>query len=152
MRVVFARHGEQQRGELDPALTSAGHRMAQETGEWLAGHGVLPDHCLVTPTTRTRETAKILLQHLPHVRRQEVPSLPESLSEWRALVDAWGPRIGDHGVLLLVGHHPSLGLLLDAFGPPPEPVPRGNFAACLVLDRLFTGTWAISAAWQGRPR
>lgn len=150
MRVVFVRHGARRGNDLDPPLTSAGHRMAAETGEWLAFHQVMPDHCLVTPTARTRETADNLLAQVPHVRQQVVPSLPESLGEWSSLVRTWGPRIGDHGVLLLVGHHPSLSFLLQAFGPPPEPVPLGNFAACVVVDPIFTGAWVISAAWPGR--
>ncbi|MCK6502571.1 histidine phosphatase family protein [Myxococcota bacterium] len=150
MRVVFVRHGQQRAGELDGGLTSAGHRMVGETAQWLAAHQVVPDLCLHTPTTRTRQTADGLLEGHAGVRRMEVSSQPETLAEWLDLVRAWQPRLGDHGVLLLVGHHPTLGLLLHAFGPPPEPVPTGNLAAALVLDRVFTGSWVISAAWPGR--
>lgn len=149
MRIVFTRHGEQQQGELDGALTSTGHRMVQEAAEWLARHMLLPDHCLLTDTVRTRETAAGLLAHAPHVRNQIVPSLPESMTSWGSLVDRWGPRIGDHGLLLIVGHHPSLQFMLQAFGPPPEPIGRNNYAATLVIDRLFTGTWAITDAFPG---
>ncbi|NOY26550.1 MAG: histidine phosphatase family protein [Oligoflexia bacterium] len=149
MRIVFSRHGQQQHGELDGALTSAGHRMVQEAAEWLAGHKLLPDHCLLTDTVRTHETAAHLLAQAPHVRRQIVSRLPESRAGWRSLVDHWGPRIGDHGLLLMVGHHPSLQFLLQSFGPPPEPIGRNNYAATLVLDRLSTGTWAISGAFPG---
>lgn len=152
MRVVFARHGEQQRGEVDPALTSAGHSMARETGEWMASHQLTPGLCLVTETTRTRETADELLFAAPQVQRRAVRSLPETLTEWGRLVETWSPQIGDQGVLLLVGHHPTLHFLLEAFGPPPQPVPMGNYAAGLVVDKLFTGSWAISAAWPGRAR
>lgn len=151
MRVVFVRHGERRAAELDPPLTSAGHKMVAETARWLAAHQIVPDLCLLTATTRTRQTAAGLLDHHGAVRRFEVPSLPETLGEWRDLVQSWQPRLGDHGVLLLVGHHPTLGLLLEAFGPPPEAVPPGNVAAGLVVDRLFTGRWAISAAWPGHP-
>lgn len=150
MRVVFVRHGQQRAGELDGALTSAGHEMVAEAARWLAAHQILPDLCLHTATTRTRQTAAGLLEGIGGVRSLEVPSLPESLSEWRSLIQDWQARLGDHGVLLLVGHHPSLDMLLQAFGPAPEPVHPGNLAATLVLDRLFTGAWAISAAWPGR--
>lgn len=149
MRVVFVRHGQRSPGDMDPPLTSAGVRMVRETAEWLASHQIHPDLCLLTPTRRTRQTAEGLLERLPHVRRRPVDALPEADHAWQRLVDSWGPRVGDHGVLLLVGHHPSLHYLLSRFGPAPVPVPLSNVAAALVLDPLFTGQWAISAAWPG---
>lgn len=151
MRVVFVRHGQRNHIEPDPSLTSDGHRMARETGEWLSSHQIHPDLCLLTPTRRTRQTADALLENHPHVRRRPVDALPEGDAEWVRFVDSWGPRVGAHGVLLLVGHHPSLHYLLTRFGPPPVPVPLANVAAALVLDPVFSGQWAISAAWPGEP-
>jgi len=150
LRVVFVRHGARRSTEADPALTSAGHQMAAETGDWLLSHRIVARRCLVTPTLRTRQTAEGLLGRLPELRAELVPFLPESRDDWDALVAQERPLVGDHGVLLAVGHHPTLAFLLRCFGPAPVSVPLDHFATALVLDPIFTGSWAISAAWPGR--
>lgn len=152
MRVVFVRHGAPRTSEADPSLTSEGRSMASEAGEWLFHNAIMADWCLLTPTRRTRETAEEVLERWPHVRQQVVPELPETASTWDRLVAAWEPRLGDHGVLLLVGHHPTQEFLLAHFGPPPVPPLPGGYAATIVVDRVFTGAWTITGAWPGRLR
>lgn len=149
MRIAFVRHGEKRRGESDPALTSAGRRMARETGLWLRDLGLSPLLVLCTPTTRTRETAEELMAVLPSAPLEERTDLPESRDDWDVLVDPLIRRLGPTAELLLVGHHPTLHFLADSFGPPPVPVPRHHFAAALVLDRLG-GRWATTESWPGR--
>ena len=149
MRIVFIRHGERRRGESDPALTSAGRRMARETALWLASLGVQPAHVLCTPTQRTRETADELCLVFPDAARAERPESPEVAVDWDQLVETLAVAPGLADPLVLVGHHPTVDLLLRAHGPAPVPVPRPNFASALVLDRTATG-WTIAAAWPGR--
>lgn len=150
MRIAFVRHGEKRRGESDPALTSAGHRMATETGLWLRDLGLAPLLVLTTPTTRTRQTAEELRAVLPDAPLEERADLPECRDDWDVLVDPLARRLGPTAELLLVGHHPTLHFLSDAFGPLPVAVPRHHFAAALVLDRLAGGRWVITEAWPGR--
>jgi len=149
VQVVFVRHGERRKGEVDPELTSAGRRMASETGGWLAARGFAPSLVLCTPTARTRQTAEELALMLPPAPLELHPELPEARDDWDALVDAMGRRLGGGAALLLVGHHPTLHFLADTFGPLPAVVPRHNFAAALVLERARAG-WACTAVWPGR--
>jgi phosphohistidine phosphatase SixA len=149
MRIVFIRHGERRRGESDPALTSAGRRMARETAEWLEAQGVRPAHVLNTPTQRTRETAEELCLVFPNATSSERPESPEVGVDWEQLVDVLEADPGAEAPIVLVGHHPTVDLLLRAFGPAPAAVPRQNFASALVLDRTGGG-WKIAAAWPGR--
>ena len=149
MRVVFVRHGERGAGALDPALTAAGRRMSHETGEWLATMQVSPLMALCTRTIRTVQTLDEILAVIGPTHVELRQDLPESQDDWDALVDPLRSALGDASTLLLVGHHPTLHFLADAFGPPPLPVPRHHFAAALIL-RPVRARWAIEAAWPGR--
>lgn len=149
MQVVFVRHGERRRGESDPELTSAGRRMAAETGRWLANRGFVPALVISTPTLRTLQTADELRAALPPAPLETVDMEPSSANTWEALVSLFQPRVGPGTGLLMVGHHPTLHALLDAFGPTPVPVPGHHFAAALVLER-DRSLWTCTAAWPGR--
>ncbi len=149
MQVVYVRHGERRKGEADPELTSAGRRMALETGRWLAARGFSPSLIVHTPTARTRQTAEELALALSPAPVEIHPATPESPRSWEALVQPFLARLGPEGRLLLVGHHPTLHFLIDTFGPPPVAIPRANFAAALVLERTLE-RWICTAAWPGR--
>lgn len=149
MQVVFVRHGERRKGEVDPELTSAGRRMAAETGAWLAARGFAPNLMLCTPTARTRQTAEELASMLPPTPLEFHNELPEARDDWEALMAAMDRRLGSAASLLLVGHHPTLHFLADTFGPLPAVVPRHNFAAALVLERALQ-VWSCKAVWPGR--
>jgi phosphohistidine phosphatase SixA len=149
MRIVFIRHGERRKGEHDPALTSAGRRMARETAEWLEAQGVCPAHVLNTPTQRTRETAEEICLVFQAAARAERPESPEVDLDWEQLIEALESDPGAAAPIALVGHHPTVDLLLRRFGPAPATIPRQNFASALVLDSTATG-WTIAEAWPGR--
>ncbi len=154
MVVVFVRHGERRRGETDPELTSAGRRMASETGRWLAARGFAPGLIVHTPTQRTRQTAEELASVLAPSPMLVAAGMPESGAAWEALVAPLAQRLGEDARLLLVGHHPTLHFLADTFGPLPTPVPRHHFAAALVLEPAYPvgegARWRCTAAWPGR--
>lgn len=150
MKVVFVRHGERRKGESDPELTSWGRRMSTETGRWLQSQGLTPDQVIMTPTMRTRQTAEeILLVFSAPIPTREA-GLPELMEDWDALMDALAEEVPEGGVALLVGHHPTMDMLKRELGPTPVTVPRGNFAAAVVLESGGSG-WRCTAAWPGRP-
>jgi phosphohistidine phosphatase SixA len=148
MQLAFTRHGERRRGESDPALTSAGRRMAREAALWLRDQGFAPARIVATPTVRTRETADELGLVFPDAARSERPDAPETRDDWDRLFDLLSC---DDGPVALVGHHPTLAFLLRAFGPPPVPVSVGHFAATLRLHAEPAGVTRLTAAWPGRP-
>ncbi len=156
MHLVFVRHGAPRKGESDPGLTSAGRRMAFETGRWLRDEVLLPlslEPLFIrhTPTQRTRETAEELALSFDGVRLSEGSVSPELIEDWQSLVDRLGVGVPRGRAAVLVGHHPTVGLLLDHYGPPPVNVPRRNLAVAMVLSRLDGTGWRIHAAWPGRP-
>lgn len=151
MRLAFLRHGQPRRGETDPSLTSAGRRMAFETGGWLLTHGLRPSAIVHTATARTTQTAEEVGHHWPETARTLGEVSPELPGDWERLTDELITHWGDMATLVLVGHHPTVGLLLDLYGPPPVPVPRRNLAIALVLDGNPSAGWRLTLAWPGRP-
>lgn len=150
MRVIFVRHGEKRANERDPELTIAGREMVSETGAWLAARGLAPGLFVLTPTRRTRQTLAELLVHLPAAPALERPELPETPEDWEVFTSRLARALAPGGTVLMVGHHPTQHLLLDAFGPPPVPVPRHHFATALVLELAPPRSWSFIDVWPGR--
>ena len=159
--LIILRHAEPRRGESDPELTSAGHRMAREAGGWVAG--LLPEGATTrvfhTPTHRTRQTAEALLEWLgDRARLSTIDDLPESFPDLDMLADRLcGARPGLPVPALpptvLVGHHTTLVALareLPAGGPRPN---ARNYTAGLALVRSADTPlgWLVHATWSGRP-
>lgn len=159
MRIIFVRHGERRRGERDPELTSAGRRMARETGlwiqernqDWAAGGGAPVSQVVHTPTARTRQTADEITMVLdpPPVTVVHAAE-PYEVSAWQHLIRTLQGPEGSVATMLLVGHHPTVDFLLRAFGPAPITVPLHHLASALVLESPDGDAWTITAAWPGR--
>ena len=159
--LVILRHAEPRQTALDPELTSFGHRMAGEAGEWVAGllattPGVLLLH---TPTNRTQQTAVAVKERLTEgASIASIGQLPESLEDLDILADRLSNR---HPELparplpptVLIGHHTTLvGLARDLRLGPAQLHPR-NHAAGLALARDPTQPhgWRVVDCWPGRP-
>jgi phosphohistidine phosphatase SixA len=151
VKAAFLRHGEPRGSDSDPELTSEGRRMAAEAGAWLTAQLFVPGLVLVTPTTRTRQTADEALAGLPPIARKEVASLPEDAEAWIGLMERTRRDVGPDGAVLLVGHHPTQEFLARAFGPTLVPIPRNHRAAAMVLAYEGASSWTVRAMWPGRP-
>lgn len=94
--------------DFDRPLSPRGQRDAPRIGAEIAKHGWLPDMALVSPAARTRETWRMASASWP----APLPpaSFPKNLYE--ASVDALLAQVqstpNDVGVLLVIGHNPSL--------------------------------------------
>lgn len=104
MELILWRHAEAEMGEPDEgrALTAKGQKQATRMAEWLDRH--LPHSCriLVSPATRTVQTAEALCRKF-----KVVPDLaPDSTAE-RILTAAHWPDSREP--VLIVGHQPTLG-------------------------------------------
>lgn len=104
MELILWRHAEAEMGEPDEgrALTAKGHKQARKMAEWLDRN--LPNSCkiLVSPATRTLQTAealgrkfKVLNELAPGASAQEVLAA----ANWP---DSREP-------VLIIGHQPTLG-------------------------------------------
>jgi phosphohistidine phosphatase len=70
MRLLIFRHAKAEKGAAglrDRAreLAPRGHKDARRMGAYMAHHSLIPDHALVSPARRTRETWERLAAELP---------------------------------------------------------------------------------------
>ncbi len=155
--IVFVRHGEPRRGEADPELTSAGHRMAAETAAWIIGLKLPLARVIHTPTQRTRQTAEAVAEAagLPLGTTGAEPLGDEA---WEELLSSQRPppRFGDRSLpraaappFVYVGHDTTLAYLLRRFArSAPEGLQARAWAAGLAL-RKIDDQWQIFDGWPG---
>ena len=133
MELILWRHAEAEDGfpDLERALTQKGLRQAQKTAEFLTPR--LPDdvRILVSPATRTQQTAQALGRKFVTSTELSVHS-----SARRILAAVQWPACG--GTTVVVGHQPCL----------------GQVAALLISGR--EDSWSVRKGaiwwlWQRRP-
>lgn len=106
MELILWRHAEAELGEPDEgrALTGKGHKQAWKMADWLDRN--LPESCriLVSPATRTMQTAEAL------GRKFKIhPDLAPDKSPQDLLAAANWPDSREP--VLIIGHQPTLGLV-----------------------------------------
>jgi phosphohistidine phosphatase len=106
MELILWRHAEAELGEPDEgrALTGKGHKQAWKVADWLDRN--LPESCriLVSPATRTLQTAEAL------GRKFKIhPDLAPDKSPQDLLAAANWPDSREP--VLVIGHQPTLGLV-----------------------------------------
>jgi phosphohistidine phosphatase len=106
MELILWRHADAEEGSPDRLreLTALGHRQAEHVADWLNVR--LPDGCriLVSPATRTQQTADKLERDY-----DVVESIGPGADPHEVLHAAHWPH--GHGAVLVVGHQPTLGRL-----------------------------------------
>ncbi|RQO36075.1 phosphohistidine phosphatase SixA [Herminiimonas sp. KBW02] len=106
MELILWRHAEAEMGEPDEgrALTAKGHKQAWKMAEWLDHN--LPNSCkiLVSPATRTVQTAEALGRKFKIVDDLSPESTVEKILAATNWPDSREP-------VLVVGHQPALGQL-----------------------------------------
>jgi phosphohistidine phosphatase len=113
--------------DANRALSAHGRRQARAVGEQLRQDPTAPEIVLSSPLRRAMETAQIVAQCVG-VSSVEESALLASTGERpdiQPITDRWS------GVpsLLLVGHHPDVGLLANFFGAPSLTFSPGMVAA-----------------------
>jgi phosphohistidine phosphatase len=104
MHLLLWRHAEAEDGEpdLERPLTARGHRQAQTMAAWIHARAPEGPRILVSPARRTQETAAALaLPFATDARLAPTAGAAELLA-----ATGW-PEAG--GVVLVVGHQPTLG-------------------------------------------
>jgi phosphohistidine phosphatase len=106
MELILWRHAEAEMGEPDEgrALTAKGHKQAWKMAEWLDHN--LPNSCkiLVSPATRTVQTAEALGRKFKIVEDLSPESTVEKILAATNWPDSREP-------VLVIGHQPTLGQL-----------------------------------------
>jgi len=105
MDLILWRHAEAEDAHPDVQrrLTDKGHRQAARMARWLVDR--VPKHytLLVSPATRTQQTAAALARKFDTCEEVGLDATPETL-----LAAAGWPQAD--GMVIVVGHQPTLGL------------------------------------------
>lgn len=105
MNLILWRHAEAEDGspDIERRLTDKGHKQAQRMAAWLKTQ--LPDdtRVLVSPATRTQQTAQALTADYTTVDQLA----PGASAEQLLAIADWPIA---RGTVLIVGHQPTLGM------------------------------------------
>lgn len=106
MDLLLWRHAEAIDGtpDLSRELTERGHKQAKKMAQWLSENRPKRLRTLVSPSTRTRQTASAFTDNF-----EIVPALAPDMGVPDLLAATGWPE--GRGAALLVGHQPSLGRL-----------------------------------------
>ena len=115
MHLFILRHGKAApsgSGAVDAerALTEKGRNEIEDIARWMATQGLVFDLIATSPLLRARETAEIVAGRTPQSRLESWASLSVGGS-----IDEVSREIAGHvqdSALLIVGHEPSLSLLI----------------------------------------
>lgn len=106
MDLILWRHAEAQETQPDVsrALTEKGHKQARQMAAWLQERLPAQTRVLVSPATRTQETALALGRTVETSKAVGLAATPFSILSAAGWPDA-------QGAVLVVGHQPTLGQL-----------------------------------------
>lgn len=131
MDLILWRHAEADDGspDADRKLTAKGERQARATADWLKPR--LPEACrvLVSPATRTLQTARAMTEAFETSPEVGVGVSPKSVLQ----IVGWPAATG---ACLVVGHQPTLGMVVSQL-------------LCRVLDGISvkkSSVWWISGS------
>lgn len=113
MDLILWRHAEahparEGQDDMERALTTKGERQAQRMAEWLNQRLPHSTSILVSPATRTRQTAKAL-DRVTKLAGALAPALAPSATVDELLRAVRWPHASEP--VLVVGHQPALGML-----------------------------------------
>jgi len=104
MDLVLWRHADAEDGIPDEErrLTAKGRKQAKKMAAWLAAHLPAGYRVIVSPATRTQETAAALTEHAVIEKAVSTAATPQGVLK----ATGWpeGP-----GTVVVVGHQPTLG-------------------------------------------
>ncbi len=156
-RLILLRHAKSDRpagvGDLDRPLNPRGRRTAPLVGSYMAGEGLKPDHVLVSPSRRTRETWEAVAESLGDLPCEIAGDIYEAPVESLLAVIRSAPD--EAGTLLVIGHNPGLQeLATQLVGDGPKDLCRRLAAefptATLAVIDLSIDAWAGIDAGAGR--
>lgn len=156
-RLILLRHAKSDRPagvrDLDRPLNPRGRRAAPLVGTYMAGEDLRPNHVLVSPSQRTRETWDAVAESLDNPPFEIAEDIYEAPVESLLAVIRSAPD--EAGTLLVIGHNPGLqDLATHLVGDGPKDLCRLLSAefptATLAVIDLPIDAWAGIDAGTGR--
>ena len=156
-RLAVMRHAKAEqlgRTDADRELAPRGRRDAAAAGAWLAEKGLVPDHALVSASTRTRQTWEAVADAAawdvePTFDHGLYAAGPESALDLIRLVPA------DARTVLVIGHNPTMGQLAQTLEDGEGDDEAGNrmalgFPTSAVAVFEYDGAWSDLEATGAR--
>lgn len=119
LTLVLTRHGHAESlrsGEdFDRNLTTRGVKEVAQIPEFLAGYSVVPELCLISPATRTKQTAIEIFKSpaLKHIHQVEVPNIYRATAEeLLEILESTSPSCTS---VMVIGHNPAITALTSHF-------------------------------------
>ena len=145
MNLILWRHAEAEEGfpDLGRALTQKGQAQARRVAAWLNAHMPASTRILVSPATRTQQTAQALqrpFQTITSIAPEAPPEAVLAAADWSQANDE---------TVLIVGHQPTLGQVtsLLLFGEARAfSVKKGGVIWLARRERLGEGEVTLRAA------
>jgi phosphohistidine phosphatase len=153
-QLLLVRHAEAaehcSRGDLERPLTPQGRADAARMGAYFRTARLIPDHVLVSPARRARDTLEAILRELP--QQPGSSEAEDSLynAGGHALLDLVAGTEGTVETLLIAGHNPGLYELARFLVAGDSALPRHFPAPCLAAIRLCCAGWSEICAGIGR--
>ncbi|RST88035.1 histidine phosphatase family protein [Aquibium carbonis] len=131
--------------DIDRPLSGRGRRDAPRMGAMIAGRGWIPDHAIVSPARRTRQTWELVRPSLGNVVTHHDETIYEAAPE--AILASIRAAPTDTRRLIVVGHNPGLEGLSAILASD-----RSDHAGLAALRKKFpTGALArfiVDADWR----
>jgi phosphohistidine phosphatase len=131
-RLLLMRHAKAEPGGDDHGrpLTARGRRDAEAAGRWLAGAGHVPDLVLCSDSTRTCETADLVLAGFGPAASAPRPTPVADLygAGPQRVLDLVAQTPDEVATLLVVGHEPTTSALVAALTGRHVPFPTSAVA------------------------
>ena len=108
-RLILIRHAKTEQGapDISRPLTDRGRRDAREIGRWLAANDHAPDHVVLSPSVRTRQTWQVAVEQLgtTPTTAEDQRIYDNSVGNLLAIIRDTQPSVQ---TLAIVGHNPSV--------------------------------------------
>ena len=116
-RLLLIRHAKTEQGAPDERrqLTDRGRRDAAAVGAWLTANGVVPDHAVLSPATRARQTWELTGIGAPSSTDERV--YDNTVADLLTIARETDESVG---ILAIVGHNPSIEAFTARHGGPGE--------------------------------
>ncbi len=123
-------------------LNARGREACAIMGQYMAKHGMHPDHALISPARRAVETWQLLRRHIDPPRKERLVE-DAYLADWQTLTDIIEDVPEGTDSAILIGHNPGMhDLALHLAGRTAHPALETKFPTAALAVFAIDGPWA----------